>query len=610
MSIVSPAIVSIITNTTLNIFAAALMLVVLWQNARKPSNRYFALCMLVFTSYGAANLLWAIAQRLNLDQPERVLYIATTLYVTGIILLFNFVIAFAGLPRYIRWFERLISIPLGVVFVVLLWSGEMFVDCTPLGDGSLSYRHDITPLGQLGIGITIGYLLSIVGLLFAQRNPRARELSVPVVVFVLGVLGFSASQDLRTYSLNAISILIAILLLGRLMLKYEVFLPLAELNTELIRKNEQLVQATQMKSQFLANMSHELRTPLNSIIGYAELVISRIYGDLTPLQEDRLQKVARNGRLLLELINDVLDMSKIEAGRLYLTMGEIDSAALLDDVLADFEAQACAKGLRLVRGYGPLPPLYGDEGRIRQILANLVSNAVKFTHEGVIIVRGHFNATRQQVILTVTDTGIGITPADQQHVFDAFHYRSSAVARQHEGTGLGLAIARRLAEMHGGSLWFESAAGRGSSFHVALPTTDNLDPPPLILEPRARVDGPIIVAIDSDYESLRDVQRHLESDAFRVYGAQTGNDGLRLVYALKPALVALDPVRLGADGERVMDVLRHDPAVADIPILVIADDPAAFAPDGALQRPFERDDLIQHIYRRLAATPETETERV
>lgn len=606
MSIVSPAIVSIITNTTLNIFAAALMLVVLWQNARKLSNRYFALCMLVFTSYGAANLLWAIAQRLNLDQPERVLYITTTLYVTGIILLFNFVIAFAGLPRYIRWFERLISIPLGVVFVALLWSGEMFVDCTPLGDGSLSYRYDITRLGQLGIGITIGYLLSIVGLLFAQRNPRARELSVPVVVFVLGVLGFSASQDLRMYSLNAISILIAILLLGRLMLKYEVFLPLAELNTELIRKNEQLVQATQMKSQFLANMSHELRTPLNSIIGYAELVISRIYGDLTPLQEDRLQKVARNGHLLLELINDVLDMSKIEAGRLYLTMGEIDSAALLDDVLADFEAQACAKGLRLVRGYGPLPPLYGDEGRIRQILANLVSNAVKFTNEGVIIVRGHFNATRQQVILTVTDTGIGITPADQQHVFDAFHYRSSAVARQHEGTGLGLAIARRLAEMHGGSLWFESAAGRGSSFHVALPTTDNLDPPPLILEPRARVDGPIIVAIDSDYESLRDVQRHLESDAFRVYGAQTGNDGLRLVYALKPALVALDPVRLGTDGERVMDVLRHDPAVADIPILVIADDPAAFAPDGALQRPFEHDDLIQHVYRRLAATPETE----
>jgi two-component sensor histidine kinase len=327
------------------------------------------------------------------------------------------------------------------------------------------------------------------------------------------------------------------------------------------------------------------------------------------LQEDRLQKVARNGHLLLELINDVLDLSKIEAGRLYLTMGAVDITALLDSVLDSFESQTQAKHLRLVRGYGPLPPLYGDEGRIKQILHNLVSNAVKFTNAGMVIVRGHFNPTRQQVILTVTDTGIGIAPADQDRIFDAFHQSNGTLAREHEGTGLGLAIARRLTEMHGGSLWFESARDHGSSFHVALPTVDDRDPPPLILEPRARVDGPIIVAMDSDYESLRDIQRALESDAFRVYGAHTGNDGLRLVYALKPVLVLLDPARLGDDGARVIDVLAHDPATRQIPVLIIASDTGEGVPHGALVRPFERDALVRRVHLRLVTAAEPEEER-
>ncbi|NLF74732.1 MAG: hypothetical protein GX573_03480 [Chloroflexi bacterium] len=610
MSILSAAIVSILTNATLFIFAAALVLLVLWQNANNRSNRYFGLCMVVFMAFGGVNLLWSIAQRVDTAHPERLLYGAVTLYITGIMLLFNFVISFAGLPRYIRWIERAISIPLAITFLVMLWSGEMFTNPVPLAGSSFGYRHDVTELGQLGIGIAVAYLLSIVGLLFIQRSAKAHEVFFPVAVLVLGVLAFSATQDLRTYSLNAIAVLLAIMLLGRLVLKYEVFVPLANMNAELTRKNEELAQATQMKSQFLANMSHELRTPLNSIIGYAELVTSRMYGELTPLQEDRLQKVVRNGHLLLALINDVLDLSKIEAGRLYLTMSTVDVNALLDSVLDTFESQAQAKNLRLVRGYGPLPPLHGDEGRIRQILANLVSNAIKFTSEGVVIVRGHFNSARQQVILTVTDTGIGIAPGDQDRVFDAFHHADGSLSRQHEGTGLGLAIARRLTEMHGGSLWFESARGHGSSFHVALPTIDELDPPPLILEPRARVDGPVIVAMDSDYESLRDVQRYLESDMFRVYGAHTGNDGLRLVYALKPVLVLFDPERLGDDGPRVLDVLRHDPATRAIPILMIASDTGAGVPDGALRRPFERDDLVRRVHRQLVAAAELEEERV
>jgi signal transduction histidine kinase len=167
-------------------------------------------------------------------------------------------------------------------------------------------------------------------------------------------------------------------------------------------------------------MSHELRTPLNSIIGYTELVTKGTYGTLTELQHDRLNKVNRNGRTLLELINDVLDLSRIEAGRLILSMETVSTAELLDSLMDEFRPQAEQKGLSLVRGYGHLPALHADITRARHILSNLLSNAIKFTDQGAVIVRGHFDPGSQRVVITVTDTGPGIPPDRQDRLFDAY----------------------------------------------------------------------------------------------------------------------------------------------------------------------------------------------
>jgi signal transduction histidine kinase len=198
--------------------------------------------------------------------------------------------------------------------------------------------------------------------------------------------------------------------LGRAVVNYQVFQPLADLNAELARKNAEIQEATLKKSQFLANMSHELRTPLNSIIGYTELVDNGTYGALGEVQQDRLRKVTRNGRVLLDLINDVLDLSRIEAGRVEARPRPVPTTDLLNSLIAEFEPQARARGLEMVRGYGKLPAMRVDEDLTRQILSNLLSNAVKYTDTGSVIVRGDFDESRHQVVLTITDTGLGIDP--------------------------------------------------------------------------------------------------------------------------------------------------------------------------------------------------------
>ena len=311
-------------------------------------------------------------------------------------------------------------------------------------------------------------------------------------------------------------------------------------------------------------MSHELRTPLNSIIGYTELVTKGTYGALGDLQNDRIQKVNRNGRVLLELINDVLDLSKIEAGRMILSLETVPTTPLLDNLLSEFRVQAEEKGLSLVRGYSHLPAICADKARARQVFSNLLSNAIKFTDTGAVIVRGHFNAEEKQVVITITDTGPGISPERQSRLFDAYLDSESLLTRQREGTGLGLAIAHRLTVMHDGSLWFESTPGQGTAFHIALPAAEDEIPVSCVLEPRSRK-GPIMLAIDDDYEALEVLQGQLEAGKFRVYGACNANDGLRLAHDLHPILITLDVMMPDVDGWQVLETLRRDPTDGDDP---------------------------------------------
>jgi signal transduction histidine kinase len=238
--------------------------------------------------------------------------------------------------------------------------------------------------------------------------------------------------------------------------------------TEIQEKSRQLELASQHKSQFLANMSHELRTPLNAVLGYAELMLDGIYGELPQKALGVLERVQSNGRHLLGLINDVLDLSKIEAGQLRLALDAYALPAVVQTVVAATESLASAKGLKLKAAVADgLPTGIGDERRLAQVLLNLVGNAIKFTDQGGIEIAartadGHFE-------IDVIDTGPGIAPEDQARIFEEFQQVDNTSTRKKGGTGLGLAISRRIVAMHGGALTVESEVGRGSTFRVTLP---------------------------------------------------------------------------------------------------------------------------------------------
>jgi signal transduction histidine kinase len=237
---------------------------------------------------------------------------------------------------------------------------------------------------------------------------------------------------------------------------------------ELDRLYQQLEAASKHKSQFLANMSHELRTPLNAILGYAELMRDGIYGELPPKVGEVLQRLDTNGKHLLGLINAVLELSKIEAGQLTLSVKDYSMRDIVQTVVSATESLAAAKNLPLKLDVSDdLPAGYGDERRISQVLLNLVGNAIKFTDAGEVRITA--KATGGLFSVAVTDTGPGISFAEQARVFEEFHQIDSSNIKREGGTGLGLAITKRIVELHGGRIWVVSEVGRGTTFHFELP---------------------------------------------------------------------------------------------------------------------------------------------
>jgi signal transduction histidine kinase len=242
----------------------------------------------------------------------------------------------------------------------------------------------------------------------------------------------------------------------------------ARLFRQLEERGRELEIASRHKSQFLANMSHELRTPLNAILGYTELILDSIYGEVAPRIHEVLERVQASGRHLLGLINDVLDLSKIEAGQLRLSVNDYSMKDLVQATLTAVESLAAEKRLALaVAMPSDLPVGRGDDRRITQVLLNLVGNAIKFTEAGEVQVR--VGVSDGAFVVSVSDTGPGIPDADQRKIFDEFQQVDSSSTRAKGGTGLGLAIARRIIELHGGRIWVESSPGRGSTFAFRLP---------------------------------------------------------------------------------------------------------------------------------------------
>jgi len=243
----------------------------------------------------------------------------------------------------------------------------------------------------------------------------------------------------------------------------------ARLFGEIEDKSHQLEIANKHKSEFLANMSHELRTPLNAIIGFSEVLLERLFGDLNEKQDDYLKDIHSSGKHLLSLINDILDLSKIEAGRMELEPSSVDVASAISNALTLVRERAQHHAIALAQHVDPaLGAIHADERKFKQILLNLLSNAVKFTPDG-----GCIDVTARRAggvaEIAVRDTGIGIAPQDQAAVFEEFRQVGHDYTRKQEGTGLGLALTRRFVELHGGRIWVESAPGQGSTFTFTMP---------------------------------------------------------------------------------------------------------------------------------------------
>ena len=382
---------------------------------------------------------------------------------------------------------------------------------------------------------------------------------------------------------------------------------------ELEAQRLEVLEADRLKSEFLSNMSHELRTPLNSIMALSQLMITRGVGKNPDQDANYLRIVERNGRQLLNLINDILDLSKIESGRVDFDRHEFASQDVLRAAADVARPLADAKGIPLVLKVAESPLMSSDEGRVRQILVNLLSNAVKFTESGQI--EAVVSADDDKVLFTVTDTGIGIAPADQVHIFDEFRQVDGSTTRRHEGTGLGLAICRKLARLLGGDVKVDSDLGRGSTFTLALPVRAPAPPRTPRVAPlkiagaesmsaRARP-GRRILVIDDDPAVCRMIQDYLVSAGYEVATASNGREGMELARQWRPFAITLDLLMPGMDGWETLREIKADPATKNIPVTVlsVSEDRAtgvALGAAGYLAKPVDRNVLLAEV-RRLAA---------
>ncbi len=347
---------------------------------------------------------------------------------------------------------------------------------------------------------------------------------------------------------------------------------------EIQAKNRQLEVASQLKSQFLANMSHELRTPLNAIIGVTEM----LQEDARDLKrEDELEplaRVLRAARHLLALINEILDLSKIEAGRMDLHIESFAIAPLIDDVVQTMGTMAAKNGNRIVVECAPaIGTMRADQTRIRQALLNLVSNANKFTERGTVTIGAGRTRSggREWVVIAVTDTGIGLTSQQMGRLFQEFVQADPSRTRKYGGTGLGLAISRRFCQMLGGDITVESEPGRGSTFTIRLPA-EAIDSGAVatarLTRPRPAVpaaEGPLILVVDDDPSVLDLTERFLTREGFAVATANGGKEGLKRAREIRPAAITLDVMMPDLDGWTVLAALKGDPELAEIPVVLM-----------------------------------------
>jgi signal transduction histidine kinase/CheY-like chemotaxis protein/HAMP domain-containing protein len=366
---------------------------------------------------------------------------------------------------------------------------------------------------------------------------------------------------------------------------------IAKRNEELSNKNQEVEKAYKVKSDFLSSMSHELRTPLNSIIGFSSVLLGPSGDPLTDDQRMALEKVLKNGRHLLQLINDILDISKLESGRMTVSVETEDVSAILSNCILIVEPLIQSKRLSMTQDLQPnLPPLSTDIVKVRQIIVNLLSNASKFTEKGGISIKVDQHEGGL-VSFAVKDSGIGIAPKDYSRVFEEFQQVDSSNTRKYKGTGLGLPIARKLARMLGGDLTVESVLGKGSTFTLTIPAKipqkildaqqtplpqPNLPEP--VSQPKASVMTQVlppptpgqvqILSIDDDPDVIEILRKYLVPEGYSIVGALSGDEGIEMALKMNPAIITLDIMMPKKDGWQVLRELKQNPQTRDIPVLI------------------------------------------
>jgi PAS domain S-box-containing protein len=363
---------------------------------------------------------------------------------------------------------------------------------------------------------------------------------------------------------------------------------------------KEMREADKLKSQFLANMSHELRTPLNSIIGFSRVIIKGIDGPTTDLQQQDLLAIHNSGQHLLGLINDILDLSRIEAGKMELTFDEVNLGDLISSVLSTVTGLIKDKHITLQRNLpADLPTVRADAMRVRQVLLNLLSNAAKFTDEGTIVVDASVKETstgHPEITVHVTDTGPGISAEDQTKLFQPFSQVDASPTRKSGGSGLGLSISNHLIQMHGGHIGLQSEVGKGSTFFFTLPAFRGR------AESEQQHGNRVILAIDDDPQIISLYERYLQPQGYQVVALSDPTRAVERVKLLKPLAVTLDIMMPGYDGWRVLTDLKSDPETRDVPVVVcsiIEDKEKGFSLGAAdyLVKPILEDDILDSLDR-------------
>ena len=354
----------------------------------------------------------------------------------------------------------------------------------------------------------------------------------------------------------------------------------ADRTSELSLANAELSRVMQSKDDFLSAMSHELRTPLNAILGLSESLCEGVYGGLTDKQSKSINTIAESGHHLLSLINDLLDIAKIGAGKMDLDWTNSNLEDLCKSSMRFISGLASKKKISVSLFTDPIASIiHADQRRLKQILVNLLSNAVKFTQEGGhISLQTRSNPERNAIEISVTDNGIGISNSDIERLFRPFTQLDSKLSRQYAGTGLGLSLVLRLAELHGGSVEVKSELGKGSCFTVSLPWSEskshfpqpapgykNLD----ISTDRVAAKGPLILLVDDNEINLSTVGDYLRAQDFCVILARNGLEAIQVVRERKPQLVLMDIQLPVMDGIDAISILRADPTFASLPILAL-----------------------------------------